>query len=126
MPKTNNLYKFAWKVAKYFGTKPQFLYYDLKNDKPYYGDLKKDFIHYHLIFIAGIPLGTAWTLLQAKAHMIKDNIFWVKDKKEKSTSIFLINDHGEILDFKTNTLGCGYKYIKDWWKDWDDKTVTTM
>lgn len=108
----NDLYKFAWKVAKYFGTKPQFLYYDKDKDSAYFGKLNKNFIHYHLIFIAGIPLTVAVTLRRNKVHMLEDNVFWFKDKKEKTTTIISIDEDGTFVDMDT-VNGLGLKYIKD-------------
>ena len=98
----NNFHNVVHKIAKHFGSKPKFLFYDIKKNKYEFIDMTKKYCHPQLIFINGIPLTKIVGLLRFGFHNTGwgDGLIWCKDKVQKTVLLFLLNRDGE--------------YVKDW------------
>lgn len=98
----NNFHNVVHKIAKHFGSKPKFLFYDIKKNKYEFIDVTRKYCHPQLIFINGIPLTKIVGLLRFGFHNTGwgDGLIWCKDKVQKTVLLFLLNRDGE--------------YVKDW------------
>lgn len=98
----NSFYNVTHKIAKHFGSKPKFLFYDIKKNKYEFIDVTRKYCHSQLIFINGIPLTKIVGLLRFGFHNTGwgDGLIWCKDKVQKTVLLFLLNRDGE--------------YVKDW------------
>ena len=98
----NSFHNVVHKIAKHFGSKPKFLFYDIKKNKYEFIDVTRKYCHPQLIFINGIPLTKIVGLLRFGFHNTGwgDGLIWCKDKVQKTVLLFLLNRDGE--------------YVKDW------------
>lgn len=98
----NSFYSVIHKIAKHFGSKPKFLFYNIKKNKYEFINVTRKYCHPQLIFINGIPLTKIVGLLRFGFHNTGwgDGLIWCKDKVRKTVLLFLLNRDGE--------------YVKDW------------
>lgn len=98
----NSFHNVVHKIAKHFGSKPKFLFYDIKKNKYEFIDVTRKYCHPQLIFINGIPLTKIVGLLRFGFHNTGwgDGLIWCKDNVQKTVLLFLLNRDGE--------------YVKDW------------
>lgn len=98
----NSFHNVVYKIAKHFGSKPKFLFYDIKKNKYEFIDVTRKYCHPQLIFINGIPLTKIVGLLRFGFHNTGwgDGLIWCKDKVQKTVLLFLLNRDGE--------------YVRDW------------
>lgn len=98
----NSFYNVVYKIAKHFGSKPKFLFYDIKKNKYEFIDVTRKYCHPQLTFINGIPLTKIVGLLRFGFHNTGwgEGLIWCKDKVRKTVLLFLLNRDGD--------------YVKDW------------
>lgn len=98
----NSDYNIVNKIARNFGYKPKFLYYNINKNKYEWKDISKKYFHPQLIYINGVPATSLINLMRFKMKSTGwgKGIFWCKDKHRKTVLIFVINQDGE--------------YCKDW------------
>lgn len=98
----NNNYNIIHKIAKHFGSKPKFLYYNIKTNKYEWIDVNREYCHPQLVFINGIPFTTIIKFLRFNFHNTGwgEGLIWCKDKVRNTVLLFLLNRDGD--------------YVQDW------------
>lgn len=115
----DKIYYLAYKIAKHFGVKPMFLYYDESKKDVYFKKLGKKHVHQDLIYINGVSLKTAFKLYLENIKTIQPHLFWVIDKKNKKTILFAINEEQNIFESK-EVDGMGFKYISPYIEEYKE------